>query len=101
MRNLLLCALLIGGCSDNAPPPSSAPAAETESPKDSPMHFKVLADDSDKQANTVDYHVLIAANPKHDDVDGLLKYLYRHLMTRREPQPSGISASVYSDEVQF
>lgn len=74
---------------------------ETTSPKDSPMPYKVLADDVNKQTNTVDYHVLLSAQPKHDEADQLLKYLYRHLMQRAEPQPAGVAAYVYSDEAQY
>ena len=74
---------------------------ETASPKDSPMPYKVLADDVNKQTNTVDYHVLLSAQPKHDEADQLLKYLYRHLMQRAEPQPAGVAAYVYSDEAQY
>ena len=97
----LLVALALSGCSETSAPPAAAPAADTESPKDSPLQYKVLADETDKAANTVDYHVLVADGVKHDDVEKLLKFLYRHLMTRREPAPSGISGSVYSNEVQF
>ncbi|HEX6839452.1 MAG TPA: hypothetical protein VF334_22905 [Polyangia bacterium] len=74
---------------------------ETTSPKDSPMPYKVLSDEINKQANTVEYHVLLSAQPKHDEADQLLKYLYRHLMQRAEPQPAGIAAYVYSDEAQY
>ncbi len=74
---------------------------ETTSPKDSPTQYKVLLDEVNKQSNTVDYHVLVAQQPKHDEADALTKYLYRHLMTRAEPQPAGIAAYVYSDEAQF
>jgi hypothetical protein len=74
---------------------------ETTSPKDAPTQYKVLADEVNKQSNTVDFHVLVAAQPKHDEADALLKYLYRHLMTRAEPQPAGVAAYVYSDESQY
>src|SRR3954469_20821280 len=100
MRALAL--LLLVGCNEtpqSAQP--SGPVADTVSPKESPMQYKVLADTVNTQANTVEYHVLVADQPKHDDVEGLLKFLYRHLMTRREPQPSSIEAHVYSNEVQF
>jgi hypothetical protein len=100
MRILALCALLVCGCPDNTPAPTG-PQPDTEAPKDSPMPYKVLSDDNNKAANTVDYHVLVADGPKHDDVDKLLKFLYRHLMTRREPQPSGLAGYVYSNEAQF
>ena len=43
------------------------------------MKYTVLADDTDAKSNSVDFHVLVADAPKHDDVDKLLKYLYRHL----------------------
>jgi hypothetical protein len=103
MRKLpVACALLLlAACSETSTPTAAAPAADTESPKESPLKYKVLADEGDKAANTVDYHVLVADGVKHDDVDQLLKFLYRHLMTRREPAPSGISGSVYSNEAQY
>ena len=80
---------------------AAAAGGETASPADSPMQYKVLADNIDKATNTVEYHVLVAGPPKHDQADALLKYLYRHLMTRAEPQPAGVSAFVYSDEAQY
>jgi hypothetical protein len=80
---------------------ASTATAETASPKDAPMQYKVLSDEVNKQANTVEQHVLLPAQPKHDEADALLKYLYRHLMTRAEPQPAAVSAYVYSDEAQY
>ncbi len=80
---------------------SAQSAGETSSPKDAPMQYKVLADDVNKASNTVEQHVLLPAQPKHDEADALLKYLYRHLMTRAEPQPAGVAAYVYSDEAQY
>lgn len=74
---------------------------ETTSPKDAPMQYKVLADEVNRASNTVEYHVLLSAQPKHDEADTLLKYLYRHLMTRAEPQPAGVAAYIYSDEAQY
>jgi hypothetical protein len=101
MFRLVVCAALVTGCSSStAPSAPTGPVAETTSPKDSPMQYKVLADQVNKSANTAEYHVLIAPQ-KHDDVETLLKYLYRHLMTRDEPAPAGISAYVYSDESQY
>jgi hypothetical protein len=102
MRALAFAALLAAAaCSEQTTPTTAGPQADTTSPKDSPMKYTVLSDQTDKAANTSDYHVLIADGPKHDDVDGLLKFLYRHLMTRREPTPSGIAAAVYSNEAQY
>lgn len=101
---LVLLALSTGvvACSNNEPAPQPAgPVAETTSPKDSPMQYKVLADETNKQANTVEYHVLLPAQPKHDDADQLTKYLYRHLMMRNEEKPAGLAAYVYSDESQY
>lgn len=80
---------------------AASAGGETASPADSPTPYKVLADNVDKATNTAEYHVLLSAPPKHDQADALLKYLYRHLMTRAEPQPAGVSAYVYSDEAQY
>jgi hypothetical protein len=80
---------------------ASSAGGETTSPKDAPTQYKVLSDVVDKASNTAEYHVLLPAQPKHDEADALLKYLYRHLMTRAEPQPAGVSAYIYSDEAQY
>ncbi len=101
----MVAALAGAGCSnpldEKAPQQPAQAQAETSSPKDSPMAYRVLADDVNKQANTVEYHVILPAGAKHDDIDGLLKYLYRHLMTRQETQPAGVAAYVYTDEAQY
>jgi hypothetical protein len=91
------------GCTNEpaAPAPGAANTAETTSPADSPMKYTVLADNFDAKSNSVDFHVLVGENPKHDDVEKLLKYLYRHLMQRKEPEPTSLSASVYSNEAQY
>ena len=70
---------------------SATAGGETASPKDAPMQYKVLADDVEQGRRTPSsYTCSSPAQPKHDDVDTLLKYLYRHLMTRAEPQPAGV-----------
>jgi hypothetical protein len=101
MRGLALMMILTAGCNETPAPQSSGPVADTVSPKESPMQYKVLADTTNTQANTVEYHVLVADQPKHDDVEGLLKFLYRHLMTRRDPPPASMEAHVYSNEAQY
>ena len=98
--SLVACTQSAGPTTDPSVGQSGTPA-ETASPKDSPLAYKVLADESNKAANTVELHVLIADQPKHDDVEKLLKFLFRHLMTRREPQPAGLAAYVYSSEAQY
>src|SRR4051812_48140109 len=104
MRSLLrlvVCAALASGCSSSPAPTAPAGSqAETTSPKDSPMQYKVFTDEVNKSANTADYHILIAP-AKHDEVQKLLEYLYRHLMTRDEPAPAGVAAYVYTDESQY
>ncbi len=102
VRALATGLVLLAACNES--PQSgqpTGPVAETVSPKDSPMPYKVLADEVNTQANTVEYHVLVQDQPKHDDVEQLLKFLYRHVMTRREPQPASLAAAVYSSESQF
>jgi hypothetical protein len=101
---LVSCAALCGalGCTETTTPTApTGPVAETAAPKGSPMPYKVLADEVSIAANTVEYHVLVQDQPKHDDVDGLLKFLYRHLMTRREPSPAALAGYVYSNEAQY
>lgn len=86
------------GCK-SAPEAPAAPAAETSSPADSPLAYKVLDDRTVN--NAVEYHVLIADGTRHDDVEKLLKYLYRHLVQRREDEPAALAAYVYSSEAAF
>jgi hypothetical protein len=95
---------VFGGTACNETPQPAqptGPVAETVSPKESPMQYKVLADEVSTQANTVEYHVLVADQPKHDDVQKLLEFMYRHLMTRREPEPATLNGYVYSNEAQY
>ena len=110
--SLLAASLSLGLCfglslsACNSDTPAAAPgtaevAAETESPADSPMKYKVLGDTTDAKTNTVEFHALVAEGPKHDDVEKLLKYLYRHVMQRRDTPPGTLALSVYSNETQY
>jgi hypothetical protein len=98
---LFIMAVGCSGPSEPAAQQPTGPVAETQSAKDSPLPYKVLADVVDPKGNTVEQHILIATDTKHDPVDGLLKYVYRHLMTRTETQPAGLAAFVYTDESQY
>jgi hypothetical protein len=90
-------AVVLSGCPETPPP--AGPTAETESPKSSPVHYKVLKDDTVN--NAVEYHVLIAETVKHDEVQKLLEYLYRHVMTRRDVEPASMGGFVYTTETAF
>ncbi|MSP63623.1 MAG: hypothetical protein EXR72_25420 [Myxococcales bacterium] len=98
MRRTLLCAvLLLSGCpEETAPPP---PAADTESPKDSPVPYKVLKDETIN--NSVEYHVLIAEGVKHDQTQELLKFLYRHTSIRKDSEPAAVATFVYTSEAAY
>ncbi len=103
---LVVAVCFTAGCPDNSTPAPNAPGAaskagEASSPADSPLKYTVLADTFDQKQNAVDFHVLVADGAKHDDVEKLLKYLYRHLETRKETPPGALLASVYSSEVQY
>lgn len=107
MSRIVVCLLFAAatvGC-QNAKPSASdtgaaANAAETASPADAPLHYKVLADTYDSKTSSVEYHVLIG-EAKHDAVDDLLKYIYKHLMQRKDDPPVGLSAYVYNSEAQY
>ena len=90
--------LALAGCPETPPAPTG-PAAETESPADSPVPYKVLKDETIN--NAVEYHVLIAETVKHDEVQKLLEYLYRHTMTRRDSEPAQMGGYVYGSEAAF
>jgi hypothetical protein len=101
MRRLLLAVVCLAACESSQPPAPAAPVGETVSAKDSPIAYKVLADTVDKAKNTIEQHILVAEQPKHDDLQKLLEYLYRHLMTRDQPEPAAVEAYVYSSEAQY
>ena len=91
----LLVGLIAGlplACENHPPAPPPAPQVIL-SPKDSPVSYQVLKDELNN--GTVEFHVLAAGNVKHDDMDKLLVFLYRHLMTRHEDPPSGAAGYVY------
>ena len=87
------------GCDESRAPSSGAAAAETTSPADSPVAYRVLKDETSN--GTVDFHVLVAENTRREAVDALLKYLYRHLVTRHDDPPAGVAAYVYTSEAAF
>ena len=97
----LCLSLSLGACASDAPTAPAEAAGETASAADSPMKYKVLADTTDAKTNTVEYHALVAEGPKHDDVEKLLKYLYRHVMQRGDTPPGTLALAVYSSESQY
>jgi hypothetical protein len=104
MRRVISVFVLCVGCS-SAPAPTApaAPAGETTSPKESPLPYKVISDELNKQSNSIEFHALLTGGqPKHDDLQKELEFLFRHLMLRNgEPNPTSISAYLYSDEAQY
>ncbi len=90
---------LIAACSQK----QEAPAGPKKfpPPKDPPHAMTVLADEVDGNANSVEYHVMIDPKLTHAQGEALLKYLYRYLMTRTDPPPTGMAAHLYNAEAQY
>jgi hypothetical protein len=80
-------------------PQATGPKADTECPKELGTKCKVLKDETEKL--TVEYHVLVGADTKHEDAEKYLQAVYRHLMTRRDATPTQISGFLYTNEAQF
>ncbi len=96
---LLGISLFLGGCPSNEAPQATGPQADTACPKELGPRCKVLKDETDKLS--VEYHVLVAPDSKHEDADKYLQAMYRHLMTRRDATPNNIAAYLYTNEAQF
>ena len=83
MNRLLVALLLVAGgvalpgCKSQPAAPAG-PQAETESPKDSPVAYKVLEDKTEN--NGVSFHVLVADGTRHDDVEALLGLVDAYLL---------------------
>lgn len=93
---------LLSGCpSDPAPTEPTGPQADTTCPEGFPRGCKVLRDTSDPAKNTVEYHVLVPDDTKHDPAQKLLEGMYRHLMLRRGTEPAGLQGYLYTAEAQF
>ena len=80
-------------------PQATGPKPDTECPKELGTKCKVLKDETEKL--TVEYHVLVAAETKHEEAEKYLQAIYRHLMTRRDATPTQISGFLYTNEAQF
>jgi len=80
-------------------PQTTGPKPDTECPKELGTKCKVLKDETEKL--TVEYHVLVAAETKHEEAEKYLQAIYRHLMTRRDATPTQISGFLYTNEAQF
>lgn len=92
-------ALFTLACDAPRPEGPPTPTAETVSPRDAPTPYKVLRDELVN--GTVEYHLLVAPGIKHDDMDKLLVYIYRHVMTRREDPPAGVAGYVYTSPAAY
>ncbi len=95
---LPLFALTLLACPPDQPQ-ATGPKADTECPKELGTKCKVLKDETEKL--TVEYHVLVPPETKHEDAEKYLQVLYRHLMTRRDATPTQISGFLYTNEAQF
>ncbi|HRI50143.1 MAG TPA: hypothetical protein PLW65_08175 [Pseudomonadota bacterium] len=93
-------ALFVTGCPDDKPQ-ATGPKADTACPKELGTKCKVLKDEWDPAKLTVEYHVLVPAETKHDEAQKYLEALYRHLMTRRDATPTQLSGYLYTNEAQF
>lgn len=91
-------AVLLSGCPTKVDAPEG-PKVDTESPPNSPIKYKVLLDKTDN--NQTEYHILVADDAKHDDVEALLKFVYRHLWQRNENEMAAVSSYVYNTEGAF
>ena len=105
MRNVSLrigVGLLLGvlaACSQQAAVPAGPKTLAP--PKNPPHPMTLLADTFDENANTVEMHVLITPQLIHAQGDELLKFLYRHVMTRTDPPPTGMVVYLYNAEAQY
>ncbi len=96
-RTVVFMALVCSGCPQQ--PSAPAPVGETVSPKDSPVPYRVLKDETVN--NSVEYHALVPEGVKHDEMQKLIEYLYRHLWTRHEDEPASGAAYVYTSETAY
>lgn len=94
----LVMVLGLAACPDDKPQ-STGPQPDTACPKELGTKCKVLKDETDKLS--VEYHVLVAPDTKHEDAEKYLQALYRHLMTRRDNTPNNIAGYIYTNEAQF
>ena len=92
---------LLTGCPEKEAAAPSGPQADTSCPKDFPTSCKVLKDSTDPKSNSVEYHVLLPADTKHDAARKLLESLYRHLVQRRDSEPAALAGYLYTNEAQF
>ncbi len=92
--------LFLPACPEQTEQPSG-PRQDATCPKDFPAGCKVLKDTGDPAKNTVEYHVLVPADTKHDPAQKLLEALYLHLMTRKDTEPAGLAGYLYTSEAQF
>src|SRR5689334_8190795 len=97
---ILLALPLLGACPQQAEQPSG-PKPDESCPRELGPGCKVLRDETDVGKNSVEYHVLVPADTKHDPAQKMLETLYRHLMTRRDNEPASLAAYLYTAEAQF
>jgi hypothetical protein len=101
LGSILSAGLCLGlaGCPSDDKPQATGPQPDTACPKELGPRCKILKDETDKLS--VEYHVLVAPETKHDEAQKYLQTLYRHLMTRRDSTPTNLAGYLYTNEAQF
>lgn len=92
---------VLAGCPTRQPELPASPPPDTSCPKELPASCKVLRDETNTSQNSVEYHVLVPSDTKHDAAQKMLEALYRHVMTRRDSEPASMAAYLYTSETQF
>jgi hypothetical protein len=88
----------LAGCPDDKQA-ATGPQPDKDCPKELGPKCKVLKDETEKLS--VEYHVLVPSDTKHEDAEKYLQTIYRHLMTRRDNTPNNIAGYLYTNEAQF
>ena len=92
----------LAGCPQQPEQPeATGPKPDTVCPKEITGTCKVLKDEWDDKKLIAEYHILVPPETKHDEATKYLQALYRHLMTRRDLNPTTLSGFVYTNEAQF
>ena len=92
----------LAGCPQQPEQPeATGPKPDTVCPKEITGTCKVLKDEWDDKKLIAEYHILVPPETKHDEATKYLQALYRHLMTRRDLNPTTLGGFVYTNEAQF
>src|SRR5438552_18760181 len=98
MTRLVACVALLAAACDSSKAPENKFAVPAVTASPGMPQFKVVKDDVSTDKEKVNLQIALAGQVERENIDALLKDLYRQVMTRVGYEPSSVEIYIYASE---